>query len=40
MYFVISVNMRTSDERYLWGNQAQYVGKMSSVKEGEGSFVE
>jgi len=40
MYFVISVNMRTSDERYLWVNQTQYVGKMSSVKEGAGSFVE
>jgi hypothetical protein len=40
MYFVISVNMRTSDERYLWVNQAQYIGKMSRVKEGEGSFVE
>jgi len=40
MYFVISVNMRTSDERYLWVNQAQYVGKMSRAKEGAGSFVE
>lgn len=40
MYFVISVNMRTSDERYLWVNQAQYVGKMNRVKEGAGSFVE
>jgi len=40
MYFVISVTMRTSDKRYLWVNQAQYVGKMRRVKEGDGSFVE
>ena len=40
MYFVTAVNMRTSAESYKWVNHAQYVGKMTRVKEGEKSFVE
>ena len=40
MYFVTAVNMRTSAEPYKWVNHAQYVGKMTRVKEGEKSFVE
>jgi len=38
-YFVTAPTLETASEKYAWLNQAQFVGKVVSVKLGEGSFV-
>ncbi|EQA43271.1 PF11578 family protein [Leptospira broomii serovar Hurstbridge str. 5399] len=39
MYFVIAPTFQTGNEKYLWLNQLQAVGKVSAIKGGEAGYV-